>query len=325
VAVPKGFTPWAFKYVDQKHDGVPTEWETVRITSTYNVYLDADACCINGMANAAFFQHFPLKPVYAQIPRPTRADLVAKGFILPDGQVAKKTFVMFYVGDYDAAAWVYSQLKSKWDDPNRGRVPLGWALNPNLKDRFPVMWDYVFRNLTVNDRIITGDSGAGYLNPTGLYAPRVPSGLPDAEQLWLQHCMPLYNQFNISFTGFVIQGYSGKITTQAEQLYQKLSPDGWVLQTGYSPNGNSLHLAGTSPVFVETDIPGNPSDAANQILSHYTAGKTDFQVYRSILQAPTYHLTIANQIEAQSKGGIVVVEPLVLSYLAKVYLGVTTE
>lgn len=51
----------AFKYVDQKHGGVPTEWQTIKITTAYNAYVDADACCVQAMANAAFFQHFPLQ------------------------------------------------------------------------------------------------------------------------------------------------------------------------------------------------------------------------------------------------------------------------
>ena len=51
-----GFTPWAFKYVDAKHGGVPTEWQTAMILSQYNALLDADACCVDAMANAALYQ-----------------------------------------------------------------------------------------------------------------------------------------------------------------------------------------------------------------------------------------------------------------------------
>lgn len=60
-----GFTPWAFKYADDfsphKHGGVATEWQTAMVLSAYNVYLSADACCVQGMANAALFRHYPLK------------------------------------------------------------------------------------------------------------------------------------------------------------------------------------------------------------------------------------------------------------------------
>lgn len=55
-------------------------------------------------------------------------------------------------------------------------VPLGWAVDPNLKERFPVVFDYIFNSLQPNDRLITGDSGAGYVNPTQLFVPRQISG-----------------------------------------------------------------------------------------------------------------------------------------------------
>jgi hypothetical protein len=44
--------------------GVPTEWQMVLIASAYNAYFDADACCIQMMANAGFFQHYPLATRY---------------------------------------------------------------------------------------------------------------------------------------------------------------------------------------------------------------------------------------------------------------------
>jgi hypothetical protein len=79
--------------VNAKHGGVPTEWQTVEITTAYNAYLDADACCVQAMANAAFYQHFPLAAHYTQNPPPTRDDLVKKGYLTPDGKVVPQTYV----------------------------------------------------------------------------------------------------------------------------------------------------------------------------------------------------------------------------------------
>ena len=47
-------------------------------------------------------------------------------------------------------------------------VSLGWALDPNLVERFPIMFDIMLSSLTPNDRLIAGDSGAGYINPDAL-------------------------------------------------------------------------------------------------------------------------------------------------------------
>lgn len=77
-----------------------------------------------------------------------------------------------YQGDYDSAAWLASQLPLHWSDPARGQVPLGWGLDPNLAARMPQVFPWVYGSLTANDTVITGDSGAGYLNPTNLYGPQ---------------------------------------------------------------------------------------------------------------------------------------------------------
>jgi hypothetical protein len=40
---------------------------------------------------------------------------------------------------------------------------LGWAWNPNLSKRFPLIWEHAYATLSSNDRITTGDSGPGYV------------------------------------------------------------------------------------------------------------------------------------------------------------------
>ena len=94
-----GFTPWAFKYVDSRHGGVPTEWESSELFSAFNAFVDGDACCIGVMANAAFFQHFPLPARLVQAPPPTQAGLVDAGLLLPNGTVPSRLYYIFYAGE----------------------------------------------------------------------------------------------------------------------------------------------------------------------------------------------------------------------------------
>ena len=58
---------------------------------------------------------------------------------------------------------------------NRGKVPIGWAIDPELSLRFPVIFQYLYKSATQNDVFISGDSGAGYINPTQLIPPRAVS------------------------------------------------------------------------------------------------------------------------------------------------------
>lgn len=133
-------------------------------------------------------------------------------------RVANRGFYAFYVGDFDSAAWAYQQLYLLWDDKARGTVPLGWALNPNLSIRFPLIFDMMYEGLTPQDRVTTGDSGGGYLNPTELFGPRS-SGLPDGRQVWKAWCMPLYQKFGTTFTGFLLNGSAGNMTHECQAFY----------------------------------------------------------------------------------------------------------
>lgn len=62
------------------------------------------------MANAAFFQHFPLEERYAPHPFPQRADLEMRGFLKPDGTVAPKAYAYWYAGDYGKGEFKVSVL-----------------------------------------------------------------------------------------------------------------------------------------------------------------------------------------------------------------------
>ena len=92
-----------------------------------------------------------------------------RGLVLADGvTVAPKAYAAFYAGDYDSAAWVYNKIKDLFDDGSgaRGQVPIGWALDPELSLRFPPAFDYVYSRATPTDVFTSGDSGAGYTNPS---------------------------------------------------------------------------------------------------------------------------------------------------------------
>ncbi len=117
-----GFVPWAYKYTSFSgagggHQEVPTEWRYAEILSCFNAYMDADALGLGAMANASFFQHYPLADHYPQNAKPTRDSLQAQGILDDRGQIKPRCYVAHYVGDYDAAAWLYRELPRIWRDP----------------------------------------------------------------------------------------------------------------------------------------------------------------------------------------------------------------
>lgn len=293
-----GFVPWGYKYTNHgiaggNHDPVPTEWHYAQILSAYNAYMDADALGLGAMANASFYQHYPLESSYPQNPKPTVKSLKKDGWIDDNDRVAEKRFVTFYIGDYDSAAWLYSQVPSIWDDPKRGEMPLGWALNPNLADRASVAMVYTRQTRTDNDFFVAGDSGAGYINPGMLQEPRPFSGLPSGLKTWEEHCKRYYKQWDLSITGFIIDGYAPGLNEDGTRIYTAFSPDGIVAQKIESQGV----FEGMPFIRMNLDLDGRPEDVAKTICSRFDENMPQFLIFRTILKKPSWHLEVRDHLK----------------------------
>lgn len=306
-----GFPPWPYKYTTHgragKHDGVPTEWEFTRVISQFNAYHEADAAGPGAMANASFFTHYPLKERYPQPnSKPARKLWRAAGHVSADGEVAAKLFVGHYVGDYDAPSWLYKAVPAFFNDPQRGRVPLGWAFNPNLADRAPQVLAYAYRHATTNDFFIAGDSGAGYLNPLGLTV-RPDSKLPSGLKAWTRHCVQHYQRWDMTITGFVLDGSSGASAEREFTAYRGFSPDGCGTHFEKAPR----MMAGV-PTCPERDLPDSAEAAAAVIAKLAGAVKSEarFLWARSILKPPAWYAQVSQVLrEKHPQAHVEVVDP----------------
>jgi hypothetical protein len=295
-----GFTPWAYKYTDHggaggKHGGVPTEWEFGKTASAYNAFVDADAIGLGAMANASFFMHFPLRPSYPQR-WVTRQELMRRGYLTADGQVKLdgRNFIIFYVGDYDSAAWVYQFMPMCWDHPDRGKVPLMWCISPVLDRRAAMALDYMRRTATPNDYFAAADNGAGYLNPGMLQEPRPISGLPSGLAAWAGHCKTFYDRWGITITGFIIDGYAPGLNNAGLDCYASFSPNGIVPQ---KVPVTLLH--GDMPVMrADYDVNGNPNEAVRVIRERVRARNLPFHWFRNILKTPDWYLAVHEKLKA---------------------------
>lgn len=327
-----GFTPWAMKYTDHanaggKHGGVPTEWEMVRVTTSYNCFTDADAIGPVDMANASVFQHYPLPDRLVQNRPPTRTELEKKGYIESNGKVAPLNFVYYYLGDYDSAAWMYNRLPGIWTNPVRGKIPSGWAFNPNLIERAPMIFDYCYETRTPLDFFVAGDSGAGYVNPTNLLHPRKPSGLPSADAAWIEHNIRYFNRLNYSITGFLINGFCGELTDEANRMYAHFSADGVMTQMWMPRDKKQDHLLDGMPVaHMKQDLGMTPEISAKEIIKHGRPGETAFLAFRTILESPDWIKTVNELIRRlRPDCRFEPVDPYTYFYLLRHHLGGRNE
>lgn len=288
-----GFTPWPFKYTAHsrppgKHEGVATEWEYGRLISQFNGYMEADAAGLGGMANASFYQHYPLAGHYSQRRTAASAERF-KAQLLPNGSVPHKFYLAHYAGDYDAPSWLYKAVPKFFNDPARGKVPLGWAFDPNLCDRAPQALVYAYRHATSNDFFIAGDSGAGYLNPRALTV-RPDSGLPSGLEAWSNHSRPYFARWDLSITGFILDGSAGASTETEFAAYRPFSANG--AGTHFEP-GPAIRAG--IPTCREQDLPDNVEAAARMIARAAALKRAapGFMWARSILRSPSWYAELS--------------------------------
>jgi hypothetical protein len=320
-----GFTPWAFKYTSfgdagGRHGPVDTEWELVRLVSAYNGFLDADAIGLGAIANASFYMHYPLKRRYAQAPRPTTETLRRRGYLDKSGGVRTegRCYVMFYVGDYDSAAWLYKSVPTLWEDGARGTVPLSWAVSPVLERRAPMALEYMWRTRSENDAFIAADNGAGYLNPSMLSEPRPISGLPSGVAAWVAHCRPFYRRWDLTITGFIIDGHAPAMPPAVLDAYAAFSPDGIAPQKVSADTfmHSTMPVLRAGPDITESD----PKHAAERIAQHIASRPQPgppFHWFRTILKSPSWHAKVAAELSRLDPSVEVVSAPVFFELLRR--------
>ncbi len=321
-----GFVPWAYKYTTHgtaggRHEPVPTEWEYGRVLSAYNGYMDADAISFGAMANASFHMHFPLRERYPQ-PWVTRDQLIERGYLTPDGRVdfRDRELIIFYVGDYDCAAWLYQRVPDIWDDPNRGKVPMMWAIGPHLARRAPMAMHYLRTTATPNDYFVAADNGSGYCEPGMLQEPRLISDLPSGLEAWATHCRADYERWGLSITGFIIYGHGPELNAAGLDAYASFSPNG-IVPSGGPPT--LLH--GDMPVlrFDHDVMESDPGRAAEHVLRRIAErrenGLPAFHWFRNVLKTPTWYVRVHEEL-ARRNPNVVVLDAPTFFELYRVFL-----
>ena len=321
-----GFPSWAHKYTNAQggtRDAVATEWEFTRILSQYNACIDADAINNGALANASFWQHFPLKDEYPQ-EWVSRESLKERGLLKEDGSVNlddDREYYIFYAGDWDAASWIYQQACGFWDDPDRGEVPLMWPFGPALCLRAPQVMHYFYTTATPNDYFVAADNGAGYLNPGELHEPRE-SGLPSGVNVWKNHCKKYYKQWGMTVTGFIIDGFSSPMSEETMDAYAEFSPNGIVLQRAGSAltihKGMPVMKASSSDLNKDNSPAVEAAHLINNIQQERESTGQRFHWSRVVLAKPSWYKSVVEKV-GQSKPNYILLDAPSFFELLRIY------
>lgn len=203
-----GFPPWYVKYTVFNNNGktaeVALEWAFTEVLSSYNIVKEADAAHPSWMTNAS---------VYCQYE--STVDKYVNNDPPPSIDYDENTrYFTIYIGDYDSSAWLKEMVPACFTSEQRGQIPMMWAFNPNLSDRVPMIFDYVYENKTDKDYFITGNSGAGYVMPTKI----------EDLNVWTEFSRNYMNKFDMDIVGFIIN--KENITIRELTAFTEISPYG---------------------------------------------------------------------------------------------------
>ncbi len=183
------------------HDPVPTEWETVWLISPYNCYQNTVA---SDCYNQSFHSQAPRTPLKQGRPagRPT---------------LANKAYVAILMADYDSATPLYQFMPNHWDDPNRGKLPLAWGINPNLLETYPDIIKYLYQTATPNDFFTADASAAGYMNPNRVRKQYLP--------LFVEHNRRFFREADMTIAPMVLDW--DQPSDDVKDAFTKFAPDGF--------------------------------------------------------------------------------------------------
>ena len=293
-----GFPPWWLKYTSTDGQGTQAatwiEWLYCEYITCYNLAKEADAAHPSSMTNgSAFYKYVPMVEKYEN---KFEDYYKTSGLKYSDDTY----YYTIYVGDYDSSAWlkehVYEFFMKQGGDRARGTLPLTWCFNPNLSNRVPMIFDYVYQNKKDNEFFAAGDSGAGYVIPSGLFAdlPMAysretrPLEYGNGDVQWANYCKKFYERFDMKATGFIING-SNSYTTDILGMYSSFSTMG-ALHNG---SGSLMtNYKGVPYIYCQNGLGDEGKDLsgkASGMYDHATGRMAgyNFGAYRTVCWSPS--------------------------------------
>jgi hypothetical protein len=205
--------------------------------------------------------------------------------------VAPNTYVLWYMGDYDAAAWMYNFTPSTWDGPGRGTVPLAWGFDPELGDRIAPFFRHALATRTARDFFVGGDSGPGYINPSFLS--------PDRLTAWGRFGNAMYRRLDESITGFLLNP-TAPLPTSAVAAYDIFSADGAIVMAP-STEFRTPGLIGNMPVLAMTSdlARGDIGTSVERVRSttRDASGSPEFRAYRMVLETGAFMTDLSARVD----------------------------
>ncbi|MDY2880624.1 MAG: GxGYxYP family putative glycoside hydrolase [Candidatus Borkfalkiaceae bacterium] len=297
-----GGNPWALKYSDHVQAGAASpgggEGIASKFFTKYNVVWTPDSF---GYANSSVYR------LYEPVCRFENKNAVRMRKEKENAVLENKNYVMFYMGDYDAASWLNRSIPTMFRDPRLGDYPLCWPIIPVNEPRAAHVFQYMYENATENDYFVGGNNGYGYNYWTN-YAADGREGLNGTLEDYVELIAEYNRKYDIDIMGTYFSGEDFNTMSKAlrNRIYDGLAelyPSGVAVLNGsrtvYRHNGvvftgkdpgkvgkTICYQAGVLKLLTDDAAEYSSSLKANAI-DVTELGRPMFHVCRVILVTPT--------------------------------------
>jgi GxGYxYP putative glycoside hydrolase C-terminal domain/GxGYxY sequence motif in domain of unknown function N-terminal len=267
----------ASKYSDEPdhksiHKGVPTEWETIWLMSPYNCYQ-------NTISSDCFNQS-----LHSQAPRqPLKQHRVAKSLPLEN-----KAYICILMADYDSATPLYDFLPKRWQNADRGKIPLAWGINPNLLETYPDLIAYFYSTATSNDTFTADASAAGYMNPNRVRKEYLP--------LFVQHNQKFFREADMTIAPMVLD--QDQPSPDVKDAFTQFAPDGFatIVDDTHGTGGRfpDPQVWKGMPILellnhtCNAEVPEQTADIMASVTRGRPSQSPGFYLFRIVWKNPTY-------------------------------------
>jgi len=288
-----GMPPWQIKYTEfqgmGRNNSVDLENEFVKYATQYNMFVDGDCSSIN----TSVYYQFKLKKSYKNGSKNT-------GERYKDNTL----YVYYDMGGYNTTKGATNNLLTAFNDEKRGELPISFGINPGLADRIPMVFDYIYENITKNDIICASTNGIGYVNPQELFILNEEEKaevtetdklrtLPSGGDKYVKASKSYFNKFDID----LISSFNGKIDNNITEIYNKITPAGCFF-TGHISDAQVNKKNAYLPIVSYADRVNNIEATADDLYSYWENGQMgNFLAVKVTRWTPTDVVEVTEALE----------------------------
>ncbi len=288
-----GMPPWQLKYTKFQDMGVSTSVDLenafVKYLTQYNMYLDSDCTAIN----TSVYCQYKLKSSYKNGSKK-----------VTEKYEENTIYVYYHIGDYETTETTVNDMLDCFNDENRGNIPLNWSINPGLADRIPMVFDYIYSNLSKNDTVSASNSGIGIIDTKELFIPEKeeskyqtekvdPRTLPSGGEKFVEVSESYFNKFDIDIVGLL----KGRVSEDIYGIYSQIAPAG-CFHNDYSVNPVVYLGTGYFPTMTTIGNVGDYEKCADSMYNYWeNSGTGNFLSVRANGWTPTQLVEITKALE----------------------------